>query len=1286
MANNLSSNTEQSSLRTNDSQSVDDHSSHQNFFKEFATSAAYSGLEQPVLGLSQFLGKETTNKVSGFFDEFGIEAPKPQEFKSSGWTAQTLGGAVGMLLPFALTKSALGKAGVFGEAASAESGSLLSSRSALGLSLKESAATGFAYGAFLTPSKQTDNLGTLLIDRVAGGIGSAATFTSLTAGSIGLGRLAETSVASRLGIASALKNPIASGVLAGLPGGIASSEFDSLTKNRTLASSSELEQSIAGMALVGGVFGAKAVVAPHIAGGAGYIADNLRAKFNTPKFETSSQFPGGTGRDITEPLPIIHENSADTNAQPQDTNATRQDANIKPPPVKLLPEEHDLLTSINNAKTIDQWRQASNQVQDLRSETSSWFTETLDKQAKSLTSSELQSLWPELLKEDPHQAYRIARQIGPAETTELWQSQLESVRQTGDPALAGELAKTMVFVEPSAQQDALKGLLQLDQPPAGVNMASSLLAPENQIPAAKMLVEQGIQPYFEMSRTSSTDWSKWIFDRPPGETREALVKQLSRKVSGSARSAPEEVNQIFHLAQEKAVPEEFESLRAMLKGVDPRHEGPANIGIRKTALDSLDPKFISRLQFYEGDWDAADKLAQTNPELVKALTENSRLNSSLRRSRLISSMMTAEPPLTASGLAESMSNLAQNGMEAGKKFPLTYGDLEALAEHGPKPAPEEVAPLLIKLRQDALQAFDMEGNGPQQISAARLLSDMTFANSLGKTAPELFQKEFKDPIEAAMADGKLSYDRRLEAARTLGELQRTGFDATQSIHMPELRMGKLADLTRQQQTEMRTTVEAALSNRAAMVQLLGDGPLGRLMPSVFGDARDGGIVGRKQHEVHDNTVDVHLLDVVEKASQDPRFAKLLPKDQVNTLWASFLHDVSKRANMVDLDHGWTSTSTAWGVLRTLGYPDTQIQRITDIMARDFDLSYDPDNKNSVRFEDQKLLDHVVTAYREPGALDMVSILNSSDIKSVKADGSWYRPEVIDELEKIRSMAQDRVDELNKHLLPVMTNGLPEGFGVHQMSDYSLMAHTSPDLAQLLKHRSTVESPEFSMSVSLVTPEHQKLYSDESQIVALVNGPFEHIAQAHRGNLSTGQSVGWDGHVELVRRWATDFRASRLAEEAENRLAALNIPPDSRTAPENYPRLANMRRILSQFENLDELTQAAGKDNPYVVAANDINKLLTTERDGSELKTHNEIKINNPILSGIGLMRTENQPVFFEGVPESALEELWHGQVPDFVHSGPQGTAPRGALVVPQSILNAAKASDLPVMILNSNVQ
>ena len=467
---------------------------------------------------------------------------------------------------------------------------------------------------------------------------------------------------------------------------------------------------------------------------------------------------------------------------------------------------------------------------------------------------------------------------------------------------------------------------------------------------------------------------------------------------------------------------------------------------------------------------------------------------------------------------------ARTASERPEGYLLSVGDIKALVEHGVKVPPEQVPSLLSKIKSEVVSSLDLHGNSP--ISRERLVTNLTLANELGKSNPEAFQTAFKEPVETALADPNYAYGRRLDASRALGELQRFGYDGAQVIHMPELRMGKLANLAPEEQTKLRQSVEKSLYSRDAIKAQLGDGPLGQLLPSIFGDTSEGGIVGRIQHNTHDFTLDNHVLDVVDKIGKDPDFGKLLPKDQVDLLWAGLLHDVGKRENLMDLDHNWTSTSMTWGILRTLGYSDSRILKITDLMSKDSDLSFDPDNKNSVKLTNTKVMDNVANNYRHEGALNMVAILNRSDIKSVKANEAWWNPDVAAELDKIQEMTSARVQELNKHLLPILPSELPKGFGASEMSDYTVLGHSSNDLGQVLRQRSTIESPEYSMSVSLLTPENRRLYTDGAQQIALLNGPFEHIAQANRANLSTGQSVGWDKHVDLVSRWSSDDRAKK----------------------------------------------------------------------------------------------------------------------------------------------------------------
>jgi hypothetical protein len=353
------------------------------------------------------------------------------------------------------------------------------------------------------------------------------------------------------------------------------------------------------------------------------------------------------------------------------------------------------------------------------------------------------------------------------------------------------------------------------------------------------------------------------------------------------------------------------------------------------------------------------------------------------------------------------------------------------------------------------------------------------------------------------------------------------------------------------------------------------------------------------------------------------------------------------------------------------------------MSRDEDLSFNPNNKNSTRYADQRALDNVINSYRHADALRMVAILNRADIKSVKANDAWWTPAVADELSAIQKMASDRVAQLNRNLLPVLPSELPRGFGAYQISDYSVLGHASRDLTgQLLKQRATIESPEYSMSVSLLTPESRNLYDPGAQQLALVTGPFEHIAQANRTNLSTGTSVGWAQHVQLVDNWSQDSRAKSLAQEAESRLAQLGIPAMPDVAPENFPRLAQLRRVLGQFDNSNELQEIAGADDPYVHASNAITQILTHDKTGSPLNRNNEIKLNNPIVSGIGLLRRGSQPIYFEGTSEIELQELWRGNVPDFVSAGAPGLAPPDALSVTPDLVAAARKHSLPIVVLN----
>ncbi len=215
-------------------------------------SALYTAMQEPISGVTQivdeFAGTKYLPKV-----QF-IGSPVQAKFGTADWHAQQVGSAVGMLLPFMLVGK--GVRGVIGT--SAEEASLMSRKAAFGMSVKEAGLTGFAYDAFLRPSDTTKSnagIGQFLLDRGTQGAVGAGTFMTLTGASVGLSRFAGSAAIERSALLPLLKNPIASGVLSGIPAGLFSAEASSLTKTGHLASRTELGQAVYGMSVVGGGFG-----------------------------------------------------------------------------------------------------------------------------------------------------------------------------------------------------------------------------------------------------------------------------------------------------------------------------------------------------------------------------------------------------------------------------------------------------------------------------------------------------------------------------------------------------------------------------------------------------------------------------------------------------------------------------------------------------------------------------------------------------------------------------------------------------------------------------------------------------------------------------------------------------------------------------------------------------------------------------------------------------------------------------------------------------------------------
>lgn len=211
-------------------------------------SAAYAAFQQPVTGLTQAIDKVAGTELQA--QTLFMEAPTEAEFGSARWHVQTLGSAAGGLLPL-LAVGKVVKSQMAAGAVEAQ-GSLLSRRAAIGLTLKESAATGFLHDALLRPTAEGGNFWT---ERLSSGVGGALTFSAMTATSLGLAGASESGFAKALSLGKTMRSPVVSGVISGIPGGAVSAEYESLVHDGRGATAKELAHSVYSMSLIGGGFG-----------------------------------------------------------------------------------------------------------------------------------------------------------------------------------------------------------------------------------------------------------------------------------------------------------------------------------------------------------------------------------------------------------------------------------------------------------------------------------------------------------------------------------------------------------------------------------------------------------------------------------------------------------------------------------------------------------------------------------------------------------------------------------------------------------------------------------------------------------------------------------------------------------------------------------------------------------------------------------------------------------------------------------------------------------------------
>ncbi len=704
----------------------------------------------------------------------------------------------------------------------------------------------------------------------------------------------------------------------------------------------------------------------------------------------------------------------------------------------------------------------------------------------------------------------------------------------------------------------------------------------------------------------------------------------------------------------------------------------------------LDPTYLGRLLTSRTDLTAFDRLSLKAPSIVRALSRSFSGNFSAEdhlpeERRLAELARTWDETGSTSAIAELACQpitVTPNRIESPDYALSTQlvGELADISSsHQRAEALDMLTARFFDRTSPACSADTEVGIADLQLRLPALI-----AAQIGKIDPAALEQHFVRPVAARLHDRHSDYNWRLTAAREIASLQREHEIPAELFQMPDLRMPKISGLAEAEKVQLRTTFQDALFDTSSIRSLWSNGKLGQLFPDLFGSFNsDGGIVGRPQHGGHEFTVDEHTLRVMQNVQQHPLFETLSQTDQENLLAAASMHDVGKRANMLDLDHEWVSANIAWGVLTTLGFTPVRSQRICNLIARHNEVSFVPAERVSQKLSNPAHLDDLATFYRHPAALKQLRILNEADIKSIDGESSLWTQPVESELNLVTQVIGKRSQQLNENQIPILTTELPTRFGLVKMDrPYALLGHISGNLHDsFLKQLSTIESREYSISSTLITNEHQKFFYDGQPVFALIEAPWEQISQAYRDNLGTGVNVDWREHVELSKNWLERQEGTSFASEINTLANGLGIPKSLSASKKGH--LASSRQHLAQFDSLNELLVREGPWSRYTRLQQSIHHALTTDKHGEPLSTNNEVKINNPTIGGLGILR-KGKPVYFENLSDQAdLSRLLDGQErPKWLVNGSGIAPPKNAIAIPESTWRTLVNRDLPIVVLD----
>lgn len=91
------------------------------------------------------------------------------------------------------------------------------------------------------------------------------------------------------------------------------------------------------------------------------------------------------------------------------------------------------------------------------------------------------------------------------------------------------------------------------------------------------------------------------------------------------------------------------------------------------------------------------------------------------------------------------------------------------------------------------------------------------------------------------------------------------------------------------------------------------------------------MVGKKQHDTHSFSLDIHTLKVLQTAMNDPIYSSMNDKTKTIFKFATLLHDLGKKGGIDDREHSVMSTKYIDGILDKFSFPQDMKKQIVEVV-------------------------------------------------------------------------------------------------------------------------------------------------------------------------------------------------------------------------------------------------------------------------------------------------------------------------------------------------------------------